>query len=513
VVNFPPMGRYAETLSTSHASPANTRWLDVIKWRRFGAALTIALALTLAGWTYSYLNEKDNAVIGSLAVLPFLNVDADQGLEYLSDGMTETLISDLSELPNVNVKARSSVFRYKDMNISVRGVGADLNVQAILNGRISRHDGVLMLSLELADVRTENVIWSKQYSCKPTELVSLQSQIAFDVSEKLRLKIAGAGHRKQASEYSPSAEAYASYLKGRYYWNKRTVNDLHKAIECFNQAVATDRNYALAYAGLADTYVVLSLYRNDPALEERLRAREAAMKALSLNGDLAEAHTALGFVNTQDYDFASAEREYKRAVELNPNYATAHQWYGEMLSHLGRHDEATAQLRLALSIDPLSLIINVMYGNILFHARRYDEAIAQMKKTLELDNNFAITHQCLARIYQANGNYADAVAEFARYQELNDEQKTATQVRESFKKGGWPGFLRAMTGEHRPANLSDYERVIFLAALGEKDKAFAEPYKSYETIGLVLKVDPLFDPLRNDQRFSEVLTHVKFAPE
>src|SRR5262249_8785876 len=158
-------------------------------------------------------------------------------------------------------------------------------------------------------------------------------------------------------------------------------------------------------------------------------------------------------------------------------------------------------------------IINVMYGNILFHARRYDEAIAQMKKTLELDNNFAITHQCLARIYQAHGNYADAVEEFARYQELNNEQKTATKVRESFIKGGWPGFLRAMTGEHRPANLSDYERVVFLAALGEKDKAFAEPYESYETIGLVLKVDPLFDPMRNDQRFSEILTHVGFAPE
>jgi len=248
------------------------------------------------------------------------------------------------------------------------------------------------------------------------------------------------------------------------------VDDLEKAVECFSQAIATDPNYALAYTGLADAYVVLSLYRNDPALEERSRAREAAMKALSLNGDLAEAHTALGFVNTQEYDFTGAEREYERALELNPNYATAHQWYGEMLSHLGRHDEATAQLRLALEIDPLSLIINVMYGNILFYARRYDEAIAQLKKTLELDNNFAITHQCLARIYQARGNYADAVAEFARYQELISDQETATQVRESFVKGGWQGFLRAMTGEHRPANLSAYERVVFLAALGEKNR-------------------------------------------
>lgn len=506
------MAKYAETLRTSHASAAKTLRFDSIKWRRFGATLAIALSLTLAGWSYNYFRKSDNAAIGSLAVLPFLNVDADQSLEYLSDGMTETLISDLSELPNLNVKARSSVFRYKGVDISVRAVGGDLNVQAILNGRVSQHGGVLMLSLELADVRTENIIWSKQYSCKPTELVSLQNEIAFDVSEKLRVKIAGTGQHKLANEYAPSAEAYASYLKGRYYWNKRTVNDLEKAIECFNQAIETDRNYALAYAGLADAYVVLSLYRNDPALDERSRAREAAMKALSLNGDLAEAHTALGFVNTQEYDFAGAEREYERALELNPNYATAHQWYGEMLSHLGRHDEAVAQLRLALEIDPLSLIINVMYGNILFYARRYDEAIVQLKKTLELDNNFAITHQCLARIYQARGNYADAVAEFARYQELIGEQKTATQVRESFVKGGWQGFLRAMTGEHRPANLSDYEKVVFLAALGEKNKALAEPQQSYELFGLVLKVDPLFDPLRNDRRFAEILTRIGFAP-
>ena len=313
----------ADEARTSHASIANTLRFDGIKRRRFAAALAITLSLTLAGWTYNYFRGRDNAPIGSLAVLPFLNVDADQSLEYLSDGMTETLISDLSELPNLNVKARSSVFRYKGMDISVRAVGANLNVQAILNGRISQHGGVLMLSLELADVRTENVIWSKQYSCRPTELVPLQSEIAFDVSEKLRVKIAGTGHHKPANEYSPSAEAYGSYLKGRYYWNKRTENDLEKAIECFSQAIATDRSYALAYAGLADAYVVLSLYRNDPALEERSRAREAAMKALSLNEDLAEAHTALGFVNTQEYDFAGAEREYERALELNPNYDRA----------------------------------------------------------------------------------------------------------------------------------------------------------------------------------------------
>lgn len=490
-----------------------TRNLIVSKKRRIGVAVVVSvIAVTLAGSAYYSLSRKNNAAIYSLAVLPFINVNADQQFEYLSDGMTEMLICNLSQLPRLNVKARASVFRYKGKDVTPHTVGAELNVQAILNGRIFLRGDVLTLSLELADARTENVIWSEQYSRKQTDLVSLQSEIARDVSNNLRLKLAGADEQKLSKKYTTDEQAYQLYLKGRLYWNNRTLKDLERALEYFNQAIALDPNYALAYAGLADTYVVLPFYRNEPAREAMTRAREAAMKALSLDGDLAEAHATLGFVNTREYDFAGAEREYKRAIELNPNYATAHQWYGEMLSHLGRHEEAFAELRLALEIDPLALIINVWYGNSLFYARRYNDAIAQLKKTLELDPGFARTHQSLASVYQVRGNYAEAVEEFARYQELTGEQETAARVRESFAKSGWQGFLRAMTEESRPANVSGYEKVVFLAALGEKEKAFAESDKSYEVFGNVLKVDPLLDPLRDDLRFAELLRRVGLPP-
>jgi TolB-like protein len=502
------------TLIDASKPTSKTRHLIATRKRQIGlAAIAAVIVLTLAASAYYLLSRKNNAAIDSLAVLPFINVNADQQLDYLSDGMTEMLICNLSQLPKLNVKARSSVFRYKGQDVTPHTVGADLNVQAILNGRIVLRGDVLTLSLELADARTENVIWSTQYNRKPADLVSLQSEIARDVSDILRMKLAGADEQKLSKKSTTNAEAYQLYLKGRFYWNKRTLKDLEKALEYFNQAIALDPNYALAYAGLADTYVLLPIYNKEPVREAMPLAREAAMKALSLDSDLAEARATLGFVNTHEYDFAGAEREYQRALELNPNYATAHQWYGEMLSHLARHDEAVAQLRLALEIDPLALIINVWYGNSLFYARQYNDAIAQLKKTLELDAGFAVTHQSLARVYQARGNYAEAVEEFARYQELNGEQQTATQVRESFAKGGWQGFLRAMTGEQRPPNLSEYEKVVFLAALGEKEKAFVEPDKTYEVFGCALKVDPLLDPLRDDPRFVELLRRVGLPPE
>lgn len=497
------------TLTESQKSTSNTRNLIGRKKRQIGVAVIAAIiVLTLVISVYYSLSRSNNATIDSLAVLPFINVSADRQLEYLSDGMTEMLICNLSQLPKLNVKARSSVFRYKGQDVTPRTVGADLNVQAVLNGRIILRGDMLTLSLELADVRTENVIWSEQYNRKQTDLVSLQSEVVHDVFNNLRVKLAGADEQKLSKNYTINAEAYQLYLKGRFYWNKRTLKDLEKAIDCFNQTIALDPNYALAYAGLADTYVVLPFYRNESVREAITQAREAAMKALSLDGDLAEPHATLGFVNTQEYDFAGAEREYKRAIELNPNYATAHQWYGEMLSHLGRHEESQAELHRALEIDPLALIINVWYGNSLFYARRYDDSLAQLKKTLELDAGFAITHQSLARVYQARGDYAEAVEEFAKYKELTGEQQTAALIRESFAKDGWQGFLRAMTGKQRPANLSGYEKVVFLAALGEKEKAFAEPGESNEVFGRMLKVDPLLDPLRDDPRFADLVRRI-----
>lgn len=488
---------------TGYLFGGRRRWIGM-------TAILVIVALTLSGSVYYSLSRKKNAVINSLAVLPFININADQQLEYLSDGMTETLIYDLSQLPKLNVKARSSVFRYKGKDVPPHTVGADLNVQAVLNGRIGLLGDVLTLTLELADAQTENVIWSEQYNSKQTDLVSLQSEIARDVSNKLRARLSGADVQMLSKTYTSSAEAYQLYLKGRFHWNKRTAKDLEKAIEYFNQAITLDPNYALAYAGLADAYVVLPLYRTVPSGEDAPKAREAATRALSLDGSLVEAHTALALVNIYENNFAGAELEGKRAIELNPNYATAHHWYGVILYCLGRQEEAQTELKRALEIDPLSLIINVSYGECLLYARRYDDAIAQLNKTLELDAGFAAAHSNLARMYLAKGSYADAVSEFARYQELAGEPQTAALMRESFAKGGWQGFLRRMTGEQRPASLPRYEVVVFYAALGEKEKAFAELNKSYKIFGRILRGDPLLDPLRDDPRFGVLVRNVGF---
>ena len=463
------------------------------------------IVLALTGSVYYSLSRKSKPAINSLAVLPFINVNADQRLDYLADGMTETLIYNLSHLPELNVKAFSSVFRYKDKEVAPRTVGADLNVQAILNGRILQRGDVLTVNLELADTRTENVIWNEQYSRKQDELVSLQSEIARDVSSKLRVKLAGTDKEKLSKKYTTNAEAYQLYLKGRYYWNKRTAKDLERGIECFNQAISLDPNYALAYAGLADSYVLLPLYRDVPRREAMLQARDAATKALSLDRDLVEPHASLGLVDTFESDFTEAEREFNLALELNPTYAMAHTWYGVMLFYLGRHTEALIELQKALEIEPLSLIANVRYGEGLFYARRYDDAIAQLKKTIELDDSFVRAHSSLSNVYQAKGSYSKAVEQYARYQDLMGEQQTATLVRGSFFKGGWQGFLRAMTGGERPASLSRYNFVIFLTALGEKDKAFDELDKSYEVFGRLLRIDPLLDPLRDAPRFEDIL--------
>jgi tetratricopeptide (TPR) repeat protein len=346
------------------------------------------------------------------------------------------------------------------------------------------------------------------------DLVSLQSEIARDVSQKLKTKLSGADEQRLAKNYTKNPEAFQLYLKGRFYWNKRTPQDLQKAIEYFNQAIAVDPNYALGYAGLADAYAQLSNYRAAPPREIMPKAKDAALKALSLDNNLAEAHTALGLIlHIYDYDFAGAEREHLRAIELNPNYSTAHHFYGILLSYLGRHEESLAHLERALEIDPFSLIITRGYGERLIFARRYDDAITQLKKTLELDADFELAHFSLAIAYQMKDNYAEAVEEYAKYQEQIGEPQTAAIMRESYSKSDWQGFLRMITEKRIRFNSPLDNLATFYAALGEKDKAFAKLNKSYENrenIMSQLKVDPRLDSLRDDPRFQELLRKVGF---
>jgi TolB-like protein/cytochrome c-type biogenesis protein CcmH/NrfG len=470
-----------------------------------GGVFILAIAVS----AYFYLTRKNNSPIQSVAVMPFNNESGNGDVEYLSDGITESLINSLSQLPNLSVKARSTVFHYKGKDVTPQQVGSELSVQAVLNGRVARRGEQLTLNLELVDARTGNQIWGEQYNRKSADLVSLQSEIARDVSNKLRLKLSGADEQKLTKEYTANPEAYQLYLKGQFYLNKRTVNDLQKAIECFQQATRLAPTYALAFAGLADATSLISIYGGASQRDAMPKAKQAALKALSLDNNLAEAHDSLGqILDYYDYDFAGAEREYNRAIELKPNNATVHHWRGEVFCEQARFEESFAEYRRALEIDPLSLIINRMYGHTLLYARQYDASIAQLKKTIELDAGFPSAHFTLALAYEVKGNQAECVEQFAELHQLNGEPEKAALVRESFAKSGWQSFLKTMTEEGRLANFSAYNAATFYVALGEKDKALAELNKSYENREASmrsLKIDPLLDPLRGDPRFADLM--------
>ena len=506
------------TVLPAQQPPGATQELAKPKRQMPIVAITAVIAVVLIAGVYLYWprGKQAAAPIESIAVMPFVNESGNADIEYLSDGMTETLIRSLSQLPNLNVKARSSVFRYKGKATDAKTIGKELGVQAILNGRVVQRGEQITLSLELIDAQTENVIWTDRYDRKSADLVSLQNEIARDVSSRLKTKLSGVDTQKLAKTYTANAEAYRLYLQGRFYWNKREEKDFRKALEYYNQAIALDPNYALAYAGLADTYALLSSFgfmRPDEAVP---KAREFANRALSLDDSMAEPHTTLGYELLQyEYDFAGAEREFKRSIELNPNYATAHQWYSEMLTDFGRFDEALAEIRRGLEIEPLSLPINWDYGRFLYMSRRYDESLAQHKKTIELDPSFARAHRTIAEIYRIRGDYANAVEERAKFFDLIGQSQNAALIRATFTRDGWLGFLRLVTAENSPLKDSNNNWVVAKAYLdlGQKDKAFAELNKAYENrISSLcwLKVEPQLDSLRSDPRYQQLLQKMGF---
>jgi len=360
-------------------------------------------------WLYARGSSKQ---IESIAVLPFVNEGGNPDVEYLSDGMTESLISSLSELPNLSVKARSSVFRYKNQSTDPRTVGRDLNVQAVLNGRVVQRGANVALYLELVDAANENVLFKANYDRPLTNLVSLQNEIARDVANKLRSRLTNAEKQQVEKNGTQNAEAYQLYLRGRFHWNKRKPEEHRKAIQYFEEAIALDPNYALAYSGIADCYAVDSSPIHGQEANDKLRA--AASRAMELDPSLGAPHASYATSYQPNFDWESAEKEYRRAIELDPNYATAHQWYGEMLSRMGRHEEAIAEIDRARELDQLSLVINSDRAYMLINARRYDDAIEQAKRTLEMDARWGTTYAWLAYAYELKGMFEEALATYEK---------------------------------------------------------------------------------------------------
>jgi len=481
------------------------------------AMIGIIVISALGIGSYLYYARGPGKQFDSIAVMPFANETGNSDMDYLSDGMTESLIRALSQLPEISVKARSSVFRYKGKDSDAKSVAKELGVQAVLNGSVSQRGDRIILNLELINGENENVIWADQYDRNASELVALQNDIARDVSRTLRSKLTAADQQKIANNYTTNPEAYRLYLQGRFYWNKREENDFRRSIEYFDQAVAIDPKYALAHAGLADAYALLATFGYMPPREGSPKALQYARQAMALDPTLAEPHTTIAYLSqTYSYDLEAAEVEFKRAIELNPSYATAHQWYAEMLTCSGRFDEALAEFHRALELEPLSLPINWDLSRFYYMSRRYDESLAQHRKTIELDPGFARAHRTFSELYKVKGDYANAIEERARYFDLISQPKEAALIRSTFAKGGWPGFLRLLTGSRSVLTDSNNGWVAAKAYidLGDKDNAFAELNKLYEIHGSSLgwlKVEPQLDPLRGDPRFDELLRKTGFT--
>lgn len=480
--------------------------------------LAIAVVAILATGVALYRSQvassaKGSTPVTSIAVLPLKNLPDDPSNEYLSEGLTESLITALSRIDGLKVISRSSAFAFKDRAIDLQEVASRLGVGAVLEGSIRRSGDRVRVEVRLVSAENGRVIWaSDTYDRSLHDIFILQDEITRGVITGMSLKLASEGQQRPAKQTS-SPEAYEAYLKGRYYWNKRTAEGLKKAIEHFERATKLDPGYALAYCGLADCYNLGVWYIPIPASEAVPRLKEVAAKAIDLDDQLAEAHIAMSNVHSFEWRWREAEESQRRAIELNAGYATAHHWYALNLALLGRFDNAIAEIKRARELDPLSLVINTDLGWILYLSRRYDEAIEQYRKALELDPEFSLAHFDLALAYSQKGMHEEAVAEmlragdrgsdylgglgyvYARSGRRDEALKALEQLKQLSKRGYAP----------------PYHFAWIYTGLGEKDQALTMLEKVYEerTQHVVdLKVHPMFDELRLDPRYQDLLGRV-----
>jgi serine/threonine protein kinase len=491
------------------------------KLRRTGvwiaaAGLAVIAAVAACVW---YLRSSRPAQIDSVAVLPFVNVSGDTAADYLSDGLTESLIANLTHVPDLKVKSRNSVFRYKGKDVDAQKAGNELGVSALVSGRVTPHGENVEVSAELTDVRDNTELWGQRYSGKSTEIISLEQQIAGDLAAKLRSGMSNSAKQLVTRQGTQNPEAYELYLKGRYAWSKRTPGDMEKAISFFNQALAKDPGYALAYAGLADVYTIYAVYGAQSS-EVIPKSNAAARKALELDPTLAHLHAVLGGNYMEyDWDFAGGEAEYKKALELDPNDATAHQWHGQDMAWIGgREEEALAEMNRAHQLDPLSPIITESTGIVQNTLRRFDDAIATCQKLATENPTFAQSHRCLVDAYWGKGMYPQVVEEYKLFSQLDGNPKEveyAAALDQGFRAGGWKGALtkgiEVRMAQRKAGYWPAYDIADLYAGLGEKGEVFrwlnaAYEERDYQMEGL--RTDFRLDPVRSDRRFDELLRKV-----
>ena len=513
-----PAGRPAD-LAAQPASRAADTLLAKLHTRSL--ILTIAaLAVLVAGAGYAVyrwiLFPGSTGAIRSVAVLPFSQASSDPRTEYLSDGIVESLINSLSQLPDLIVMSRSSVFHYKGQAIDPQEVGRKLDVRAILTGRLIQSGDNLSISVELVDVRTNQHIWGQQYDGKVSDLISLQEEIANDLSGKLRPKLTSEERRHLAKRHTENPEAYQLYLNGLFFWNKGTEQGLKSAAEYFSQAIEKDPNYALARAGVADTNLLLEDSGYLSPKDACPRAKAAVIEAVETDETLAEAHSSLGLVKENcDWDWPGAEREFKRAIELNPNLAAAHHWYGSYLVKMGRQDDSLREITRAQELEPLSPLINTTLGWQFYVAHQPDRAIEQLRRTLETDPNFAPARRLLETVYEQRGMYKEAVTEWQKALTLSGNPELAASIGREYAASGYEGVLRdwleGLKDLSKHEYVSAYSVAQTCARLRENDQASAwleRAYQERDSKLVSLKVDPMFDKMRASPSFQNLLQRV-----
>jgi TolB-like protein/Flp pilus assembly protein TadD/predicted Ser/Thr protein kinase len=483
----------------------------------------------LSGWRERLFGKEAGTGIHSLAVLPLANLSGDPEQEYFADGMTEELITDLSKIGSLKVISRTSVMQYKDARKPLREIGRELGVEGVIEGSVRRVGDRVRITAQLIYAPSDTHLWAESYDRDLHDILKLQGEVAQVIANEVNAKVTPQEQARLSGKRPIDPEVYQAYLQGRYYWNKRTEEDIRKAIGYFQQAINKDPNYALAYAGLADSYLVLSLYSSASWQDTYRQAKAAATKALEIDDSLAEAHATLASTRAgEQWDLAGALTELARAIQLNPNYATGHQWYAEYLICWGDAEKAIAEIRRAQELDPLSPVVNSTYGRILLQARRYDGALAQAQKTLQMDANFYPGHQLLAEVYEQRGRFEEAITEGQRAATLAGENaeeagRRALLLRRGYARNGAKGYWEqrlqlamkdARQSKDLPYELADsspYQLAVLNARLGRNEAAVGLLQKAFNEadFGLYyLKTAPALDGLRSDPRVASLMLRI-----
>ena len=506
-----------QTPAPSSAQPGVRRFIFLVAL--VSTLLLLSAFLYFARSSNRFPFRKSPKSIRSVAVLPFDNFSGDPEQQYFADGMTEALIAELGQIRDLRVPSRTSVMLYKRANKPLRQIARELNVDALVEGSAKRSGDHLELTVQLLDGTQDRHLWGGTFDRDSRDILALQHELARAITEELRISFSSAEplHSKNAAPVN--ADAYAAYLHGRYYWYKRTMEGFQKSIQYYEQAVAADPGYAPAYAGLADAYALLGSSPNDglPPNEAMPKAKAAAQKALQLDDGLAEAHASFAYINmVYDWNWASAEKEFKRAIEINPNYAGAHEWYAEFLAAQGRESEALSEMKRARDADPLLVLMHAAVAEALYYSRRYDDVISQCQQTLELDPDYPIAHFHLGRAYMAKNMYPQAIAEYQKAQAtLGETPAIVMAIGYANAKSGNRAAARKALEELRAQSKRRYVPALYFGAiyigLGDLDAGMSwleKAYQEHSDYLIYLNVDPMADPLRSNPRFQSVLRKI-----